>query len=296
MSNTDQPADLESIFKHERIPHSTYELFKTVVTVGICTGVEALTLFHAALIPSLIFRREEGNRIIEKRVFKDHYGNILVIPEEDHRGPCENGYELLQQYLFENCFTYSFYAPNGAKINEAVLIPSEQSNCWALTTGTWERNLDTGAPATYTREQNDAPISQDFLQAIIEIIKEAAAKATYETIRLAHSQVKPEEKEETSEPKMVLAPLTYPLNFKEAMTAICSEPEDKVIVSKVSGFAYGFTPTHQFYAIDSAGQEYESGEMGIEDNEIAGRWELLPHKTFMVYAVAGKIQLGYEED
>lgn len=298
MNNTDQPADILSIFKHECIPVSAYELFKTVITVGICTGVEALTLFQYHLIPSLIFKRQEEDKYIAKRVFKDRYGNIYAVNDGDHSGPRENGYDLLQQYLYENCFTYSFYAPDTSKVNEAVFIPSEQSNCWALATGTWERNLDTGAPATYTQEQNDAPISQDFLQAILEIIKEASAKAMYETIRLAHSQVKPEEKEEEkpSEPQLDLASLTYPLNFKEAMATLCSEPKDKVIVSKVSGVAYGFTSAHQFYAIDSAGHEYESGEMGIEDNEIAGRWELLPHKTFMVYAVTGKIKPGYEED
>lgn len=294
MSNTDQPADLESIFKFECIPHSAYELFKTVVTVGICTGVEALTLFQYHLIPSLIFKRQEEDKYIAKRVFKDRYGNIYAVNDGDHSGPRENGYELLQQYLYENCFTYSFYAPDTSKVNSAVLIPTEQTNCWALATGTWERNLDTGTPATYTMEKNEAPISQDFLQAVIEIIKEAAVKATYDTVQLAHSQEKKEEEEEkSSEPPLTLAPLGYPLTFKKAMTEICKN-QGLVMVSQETGFAYGFDPCSQLYSINTDGIVYGPNEMGIDEIEIASNWEVLSYNSFMLYACSGRIRASQD--
>lgn len=285
MSNTNQPADLESIFKFECIPYSTYELFKTVVTVGMCTGVEALTLFHAALIPSLIFRREEGNKIIEKRIFKDPYGNIFAIPEGNHDDPHENGYELLQQYLYENCFTYSFYAPEGAKVNEAVFFPSEQTNCWALVTGTWKRDLDTGFPVTDACEKPTED-SVECSPQLLEVVRTAAEKIVHDMLQ----EYKKEEKEAPSGLSLNLVPLEYSLGFKGAMTKLCNEQGNLVMVSKETGFAYGFDGRSQLYTISSQGNVFDTNEMGIEETEIANLWTVLPYPTFMVYACTGKIK------
>lgn len=139
MNNTKHPADLKSIFKREYIPVHIYELFKAVVSSGVCTGVEALMLFRHGLIPSLFFSREEKGVCIKRRIYKDIYGDILVVPKEGmyYNSP-ENGYDILQRYLYEDCFTFSFWTPSGAKVNERVFSFSKVENSWWLVTSLWE--------------------------------------------------------------------------------------------------------------------------------------------------------------
>lgn len=279
--DTDQPADMQSIFKTEGLPPHVYELFKRTVLTGVCNGTEALLLFYYYLAPSIVYKKTEDGKVEDKRLYRDKWGNILAVPSELSKADCseeEDGWAILKANAYSTCFSYSFWAPKAGKINAKVLVSSWGSQSRALATGTWERDAVTGELL---------PPSKNFSNEVLEIIKSATAKAMYEVIQLAHAQTKQVEEEKKAEPERP----EFPLCFQEAVLAIASsqQGEDKVMVSKCSGYAYRFNEHHQLIARSYLGDDSDPDEMGIEDTEVCGDWAVMSLAHFNELVDSGKL-------